>query len=106
MPAILTGDQLAAAAIHMVSNFDPTRLPRTDLTAALTAFLEPLTTEHIRREHVDNLIETANSYYEAMTYAHGDVMESKPHAWAKHAAKDKRAVEVIAASIVDGGRPE
>lgn len=106
MPAILTGPQLAAAAIHMVSNFDPTRLPRTDLTAALTAFLEPLTTEYLRREDVDCLIEAANSWFEADRAAFDDPLESKPHAWAKHAEKDRRRVEVIAASICDGGRPE
>ncbi|MBB5748561.1 hypothetical protein [Micrococcus sp. TA1] len=106
MSAILTGPQLAQAAMNMVSNFDPTRLPRTDLTAALCAFLEPLTTEHLKREHVDKLIEAANSWFQADQLAYDDPMEGKPHAWAKHADESRRRVRIIAEAIVDGGRPE
>lgn len=108
MKSILTGPQLAQAAMNMVSAFDPTRLPRTDLTAALCAFLEPLTTEHLKREHVDKLIEAANDYHEAAVLALDpmEAMDEKGGTWERHATKSRRRVHVIAESIVDGGRPE
>lgn len=102
----LTADQLAAAALNFVAEFDPTRLPRTDLTHALTAFLMPLTHEGLKSKDVDCLVEAANSWFEAYRFAYEDALEDKPHAWAKHAAKDLRRVQVIAEAIVDGGRPE
>lgn len=102
----LTADQLTAAVLSLVTQFETVRLPRDDFNAALTAFLQPLTSEHLKAEHVNCLLKHANGWYEASTLAFDDPMEGKPHAWAKHAAKDKRAVEVIAAAIVDGGKPE
>lgn len=108
MNAILTGDQLAAAAINLVQEFDPSRLPRTDLTHALTAFLTPLTTQHIKAPDVDKLIEAANDLWTAEAFALDpmEAMDEKGGTWARHAAKSRRRVEVIAAAIVDGGRPE
>ena len=104
--APLNADQLTAAVLNLVTQFDVHRLPRDDFNAALTAFLTPLTSEHLKAEHVNCLLKNANGWYEASTLAFDDPMENKPHAWAKHANKDRRAVEVCSAAICEGGRPE
>lgn len=104
--APLTADQLTAAVLNLVTQFDVHRLPRDDFNAALVAFLTPLTSDNLKARDINCLLKAANGWYEASTLAFDDVMENKPHAWAKHAEKDKRHVEVIAASICDGGRPE
>lgn len=102
----LTPEQLTAATLSLVAHFETHRLPRDDFNAALTAFLQPLTSEHLKAAHVDLLLKHANKWFDADVLAFNDPMEGKPHAWAKHAEKDRRRVEVIAASICDGGRPE
>lgn len=107
MPTILTGPELTAAALGLVANFNPSRIPRSELTELLTAFLQPLTSEHLRDESVDKLVEAANDYQEAMEYANDpmEVMDEKGGSWARHAQKSLRRVQVIAEAIADGGRP-
>lgn len=100
--SILTAPQLTAAAINLVAEFDPTRLPRTDLTQALTGFLVPLTHDGLKRADVDALIEAANSHFEAHTLAFNDPLEGKPYAWERHANEALTKVREIAENIVKG----
>jgi hypothetical protein len=103
--APLTSDQLAAATLSLVGNYEPTRVPRSELTQMFAAFLKPLTSDGIKPEHVSALITAANDAY----YCWGNSqnpMESDRAGWAEDAAKAERRVQVVAAAICDGGRPE
>lgn len=107
MPRInpLTADQLAAATLHMVGNYEITRIPRSELLQMFASFLAPLTHEGVSMKCVYKLFEAANDYYDAWETANNPMDDDRP-GWLRKAEKDRRRVEVIAASIVDGGSPE
>lgn len=104
----LTADQLTAAVIRFVGDFEPTRIPRAELTQMFAAFLMPLTHDGIKPEHVGKLVTAANDYHHAIEASLDpmEIMDEKGGSWARHAQKSRRRVEVIAAAICDGGRPE
>jgi hypothetical protein len=105
MSNTITADQLTAAALGFVGAYEPTRIDRTELTSILHAILTPLTHDGLKREDVACLIKYANDYYDAWEAA-SNPMECAPNGWREHAKKSRRQVEVAAASICDGGRPE
>jgi hypothetical protein len=104
----LTPEQLTAAALSFVGNFEPTRIPRAELTQMFAAFLAPLTHDGLSMACVGKLIDAANDVYEAEKYGIDpmEAMDEKGGTWAHHAKKAERRVAVISASICDGGRPE
>lgn len=101
----ITSDQLTAAALGFVGEYDPQRIDRTELTSILHAILTPLTHDGLKREDVACLVGHANDYYDAWEAANNP-MEGDRAGWIKHAVRSQRKVEVAASSICDGGRPE
>jgi hypothetical protein len=104
-PATLTAEQLTAAALGFVGAYEPTRIDRTELTSILHAILTPITHDGLRREDVACLITAANDNFRAWECANNP-MDDDRAGWLRKAEKDRRRVEVVAASICDGGRPE
>lgn len=104
----ITADQLSAAAISMANNYQTSRIDGPELTQAFAAFLMPLTHEGVSMGCVGKLVKAANDYVFALEAAYDPIEQAdeKGGAWMRHAQKAERRVNVIAAAIVDGGRPE
>ena len=107
MSHILTGPAITAATLNLVRNFDPQRIPRGDMAEILTAFMQPLTTDLLCRDHLLTLIEAGEDWYGAdqARRDHFEIVDEKAGAWDRAVQKKLRRVQVVAESIADGGTP-
>ena len=106
--APLAADQLAAAAISLANNYQTSRIDGPELTQAMAAFLMPVTHEGVTMACVSKLIKAANDYVFALEAAYDPIEQAdeKGGSWERHATKSLRRVEVVAAAICEGGKPE
>ena len=104
----LSPEQLAAAAISLANQYETSRIDGPELTQAFAAFLMPITHEGVTMACISKLIKAANDYVFALEAAYDPIeqMDEKGGSWERHAAKSLRKVNVIAAAICEGGKPE